>query len=98
MSDEQLLAKLENEPEESDMPTDLSMSSMSQSVPVYMHQQEPPRPLSLHDPPAKFRSHAYNLMKTNQDQQQQQQQQQQQSQQQHHQSQQQSTSLQEDRK
>lgn len=43
---------------EIDMPTDLSMSSMNQS-----HEQ----PLPLHDPPAKYRSHAYNLVKTNQD-------------------------------
>lgn len=65
-----------NNPEpESDMPTDLSMSSMSQSnhhhnnhhsTNVKVEQQQP-QPLSLHDPPAKYRSHAYSLMKTNQE-------------------------------
>ncbi|KYN36787.1 Ets DNA-binding protein pokkuri [Trachymyrmex septentrionalis] len=50
----------EAEPEV-DMPTDLSMSSMNQ--PNEQQQQ----PLSLHDPPAKYRSHAYNLVKTNQE-------------------------------
>lgn len=54
-------AKLEQEPE-ADMPTDLSMSSMNQ--PMSEQQQQP---LSLHDPPAKYRSHAYNLVKTNQE-------------------------------
>ena len=43
---------------ESDMPTDLSMSSMNQPS---------CEPLPLHDPPAKYRSHAYNLVKTNQE-------------------------------
>lgn len=47
---------------EVDMPTDLSMSSMSQSS-CEQYQQ----PLPLHDPPAKYRSHAYNLAKTNQE-------------------------------
>lgn len=51
----------ETEPE-ADMPTDLSMSSMNQ--PLNEQQQQP---LSLHDPPAKYRSHAYNLVKTNQE-------------------------------
>ena len=46
---------------EIDMPTDLSMSSMNQ----LSEQQQ--QPLSLHDPPAKYRSHAYNLVKTNQE-------------------------------
>lgn len=44
---------------ESDMPTDLSMSSMSQP--------SCEQPLPLLDPPAKYRSHAYNLVKTNQE-------------------------------
>lgn len=54
-------AKLEQE-SEADMPTDLSMSSMNQ--PMSEQQQQP---LSLHDPPAKYRSHTYNLVKTNQE-------------------------------
>ncbi|KAK0075170.1 hypothetical protein PV325_007271 [Microctonus aethiopoides] len=45
---------------EVDMPTDLSMSSLCQPI---LEQQ----PLPLHDPPAKYRSHAYNLVKTNQE-------------------------------
>ncbi|XP_057337365.1 ets DNA-binding protein pokkuri isoform X2 [Microplitis mediator] len=45
--------------QEVDMPTDLSMSSMNQ--PSFE------QPLPLHDPPAKYRSHAYNLAKTNQE-------------------------------
>ncbi|XP_033217732.1 ets DNA-binding protein pokkuri isoform X2 [Belonocnema kinseyi] len=65
---------------EMDMPTDLSMSSMSQSS---MSQSGEQQPLPLHDPPAKYRSHshthshnhshshinshAYNLVKTNQE-------------------------------
>ncbi|XP_011689412.1 PREDICTED: ets DNA-binding protein pokkuri [Wasmannia auropunctata] len=49
----------EAEPE-ADMPTDLSMSSMNQP-------SSEQQPLSLHDPPAKYRSHAYNLVKTNQE-------------------------------
>lgn len=44
---------------EADMPTDLSMSSMNQP--------SSEQPLPLHDPPAKYRSHAYNLVKTNQE-------------------------------
>ncbi|KAF7990583.1 hypothetical protein HCN44_000388 [Aphidius gifuensis] len=48
---------------EVDMPTDLSMSSVSQSSCEQYQQQ----PLPLHDPPAKYRSHAYNLVKTNQE-------------------------------
>lgn len=48
----------EAEPE-ADMPTDLSMSSMNQP--------SSEQPLSLHDPPAKYRSHAYNLVKINQE-------------------------------
>ncbi|XP_012216712.1 ets DNA-binding protein pokkuri isoform X2 [Linepithema humile] len=51
---------LETDPE-ADMPTDLSMSSMNQPS------SEPQQPLPLHDPPAKYRSHAYNLVKTNQE-------------------------------
>ncbi|XP_032682352.1 ets DNA-binding protein pokkuri isoform X2 [Odontomachus brunneus] len=62
--------KSEPEPEEEgaftniesevDMPTDLSMSSMSQP--------SSEQPLPLHDPPAKYRSsHAYNLVRTNQE-------------------------------
>lgn len=50
---------------EMDMPTDLSMSSMSQ--PSGINQQPSEQPLPLHDPPAKYRSHAYNLVKTNQE-------------------------------
>lgn len=50
----------ETEPE-ADMPTDLSMSSMNQPS------NEQQQPLPLHDPPAKYRSHAYNLVKTNQE-------------------------------
>ncbi|EZA51509.1 hypothetical protein DMN91_001796 [Ooceraea biroi] len=50
----------ETEPEV-DMPTDLSMSSMNQPS------SEMQQPLPLHDPPAKYRSHAYNLVKTNQE-------------------------------
>ncbi|KAM0729878.1 Ets DNA-binding protein pokkuri [Formica fusca] len=52
----------ETEPE-ADMPTDLSMSSMNQPSSEQQQQQ----PLPLHDPPAKYRSHAYNLVKTNQE-------------------------------
>lgn len=52
----------EAEPE-ADMPTDLSMSSMNQPL----NEQQQQQPLSLHDPPAKYRSHAYNLVKTNQE-------------------------------
>ncbi|KAH0568220.1 ETS variant transcription factor anterior open [Cotesia typhae] len=44
---------------EVDMPTDLSMSSMNQP--------SCEQPLPLLDPPAKYRSHAYNLAKTNQE-------------------------------
>lgn len=44
---------------EIDMPTDLSMSSMNQPS------NEQPMPLL--DPPAKYRSHAYSLVKTNQE-------------------------------
>ena len=50
---------------EMDMPTDLSMSSMSQ--PSNMNHPSSEQPLPLHDPPAKYRSHAYNLVKTNQE-------------------------------
>ncbi|XP_015606550.1 ets DNA-binding protein pokkuri [Cephus cinctus] len=60
--------RIKSEPEEDgtistiepevDMPTDLSMSSMNQPA---------SEPLPLHDPPAKYRSHAYNLVKTNQE-------------------------------
>ena len=57
----------ELEGNEIDMPTDLSMSSMSQPM-SHHQQQEQPQPLPLHDPPAKYRSHAYSLMKTNQEQ------------------------------
>ena len=49
---------------EMDMPTDLSMSSMSQPS---TNQPSSEQPLPLHDPPAKYRSHAYNLIKTNQE-------------------------------
>ena len=82
--------RIKSEPEEEggsgvepeiDMPTDLSMSSMSQppseqqqqqqqQQPQQQQQQQQPQqqqPLSLHDPPAKYRSHAYNLVKTNQE-------------------------------
>ncbi|XP_071567709.1 ets DNA-binding protein pokkuri isoform X1 [Temnothorax nylanderi] len=59
--EERGLGSPEAEPE-ADMPTDLSMSSMNQ--PSSEQQQQP---LSLHDPPAKYRSHAYNLIKTNQE-------------------------------
>ncbi|KAK9304302.1 hypothetical protein QLX08_004292 [Tetragonisca angustula] len=77
--------RIKSEPEEEggsgvepeiDMPTDLSMSSMSQppSEQQQQQQQQQPQqqqqqqqPLSLHDPPAKYRSHAYNLVKTNQE-------------------------------
>lgn len=45
--------------QEVDMPTDLSMSSMNQP--------SCEQPLPLLDPPAKYRSHAYNLVKTNQE-------------------------------
>ncbi|XP_011309759.1 ets DNA-binding protein pokkuri [Fopius arisanus] len=48
---------------EVDMPTDLSMSSMNQPSCEQSHVQ----PLPLLDPPAKYRSHAYNLVKTNQE-------------------------------
>lgn len=48
---------------EVDMPTDLSMSSMNQPSCEHSHVQ----PLPLLDPPAKYRSHAYNLVKTNQE-------------------------------
>lgn len=62
--------RIKSEPEEEgaftniesevDMPTDLSMSSMSQP--------SNEQPLPLHDPPAKYRSsHAYNLVRTNQE-------------------------------
>ncbi|XP_051153646.1 ets DNA-binding protein pokkuri [Leptopilina boulardi] len=51
---------------EMDMPTDLSMSSMSQPSGINQ-QQSNEQPLPLHDPPAKYRSHAYNLVKTNQE-------------------------------
>lgn len=43
---------------EVDMPTDLSMSTMNQPT---------SEPMPLLDPPAKYRSHAYNLVKTNQE-------------------------------
>lgn len=57
---------------ETDMPTDLSMSTMSQpsNDQQQQSQQQPSQqqqPLPLHDPPAKYRSHAYNLVKTNQE-------------------------------
>ncbi|XP_011502132.1 PREDICTED: ets DNA-binding protein pokkuri [Ceratosolen solmsi marchali] len=67
---------------EIDMPTDLSMSSMNPPSGEQQQQQQPqqhhhhhhhqpppphPQPLSLHDPPAKYRSHAYSLVKTNQE-------------------------------
>uniref|UniRef100_V9ID28 Ets DNA-binding protein pokkuri n=2 Tax=Apis cerana TaxID=7461 RepID=V9ID28_APICE len=64
--------RIKSEPEEDggsgvepeiDMPTDLSMSSMSQPSSEQQQQQ----PLSLLDPPVKYRSHAYNLVKTNQE-------------------------------
>lgn len=64
--------RIKSEPEEEggsgvepeiDMPTDLSMSSMSQPP----NDQQQQQPLPLHDPPAKYRSHAYNLVKTNQE-------------------------------
>ncbi|XP_053994475.1 ets DNA-binding protein pokkuri [Hylaeus volcanicus] len=65
--------RIKSEPEEEggsgaepeiDMPTDLSMSSMSQPS---NEQQQQQQPLPLHDPPTKYRSHAYNLVKTNQE-------------------------------
>lgn len=65
--------RIKSEPEEEggsgvepeiDMPTDLSMSSMSQPS---SEQQQQQQPLSLLDPPVKYRSHAYNLVKTNQE-------------------------------
>ncbi|XP_033338006.1 ETS variant transcription factor anterior open [Megalopta genalis] len=71
--------RIKSEPEEEggsgvepeiDMPTDLSMSSMSQPSSEQQQQQQSQQqqqPLSLHDPPTKYRSHAYNLVKTNQE-------------------------------
>lgn len=44
---------------EADMPTDLSMSTMNQPLSE--------QPLPLHDPPTKYRSHAYNLVKASQE-------------------------------
>ncbi|XP_043498108.1 ets DNA-binding protein pokkuri isoform X3 [Polistes fuscatus] len=44
---------------EADMPTDLSMSGMNQP--------SSEQPLPLHDPPTKYRSHAYNLVKISQE-------------------------------
>ncbi|XP_043678911.1 ets DNA-binding protein pokkuri isoform X1 [Vespula pensylvanica] len=44
---------------EADMPTDLSMSTMNQP--------SSEQPLPLHDPPTKYRSHAYNLVKASQE-------------------------------
>ncbi|XP_017885720.1 ets DNA-binding protein pokkuri [Ceratina calcarata] len=57
---------------EIDMPTDLSMSTMSSQPPNDQQNSQPSsnavqQPLPLHDPPAKYRSHAYNLVKTNQE-------------------------------
>ena len=61
---------------EVDMPTDLSMSSMNQSMSNMSQSMssmsspvnEPPQqPLSLLDPPVKYRNHAYNLVKTDQE-------------------------------
>ncbi|XP_046748511.1 ets DNA-binding protein pokkuri isoform X1 [Diprion similis] len=62
-----------------ELPTDLSMSSMNQltePLPLVVqgmltepdnHRKAKEEPLPLHDPPPKYRSHAYNLVKTNQE-------------------------------
>ncbi|KAJ8675585.1 hypothetical protein QAD02_011371 [Eretmocerus hayati] len=44
---------------EMDMPTDLSMSSMNAPSSDHLAPPPLPQPLSLHDPPPKYRSHAY---------------------------------------